>query len=131
MMKKRVRNYINGRLQSFRHAFDGVYILLKEERNAQIYVFVSIVALLMGYWLKISPIEWIVVCSVIGIVFALEAINTAIENLSDFACKKEINPSIKKTKDLSAAAVLFTAIVALIAGLIIFLPKLLNLLHSI
>lgn len=129
MMKKRVRNYINGRLQSFRHAFDGVYVLLKEERNAQIYVFVSIVALFMGYWLKISSIEWIVVCSVIGIVFAMEAMNTAIENLSDYACKKEINPSIKKTKDLSAAAVLLTAIVALIAGLIIFLPKLLKFLH--
>lgn len=130
-MKKRIGNYIKGRLQSFKHAFDGVHTLFREERNAQLYVIISIVALLMGYWLEISPLEWIIVCSVIGLVFAMEAMNTAIENLSDFACNKEIHPSIKKIKDLGAASVLFVAIIALIAGLIIFLPKLFNFLHSI
>ena len=62
----------------------------------------------------------------IGLVFAMEAMNSAIENLSDFACNKKFEESIKKTKDLSAAAVLFSAIAALITGLIIFLPKLLS-----
>ena len=130
-MKKSIANYIKGRFQSFKYAFYGVHTLFKEERNAQLYVVFGIVALLMSYWLQISAIEWIIVCSVIGLVFAMEAVNTAIESLSDYACKKEIDPNIKKVKDMGAAAVLFTAMVALIAGLIIFLPKLLNLLHSI
>ena len=118
--------YIKRRFKSFKYAFNGVHTLFKEERNAQIQGILSIVALLMGYWLRISPVEWIVICAVIGLVFAMEAMNTAIENLADHACNREIHPSIKKIKDLGAAAVLFTAIVSLIAGLIIFLPKLLD-----
>lgn len=127
IMKNRLTSYIKGRLKSFADAFRGVYTLFKEEHNMLIHALLAITALLMAYWLHISPLEWIVVCTVIALVFAMEAINTAIEELSDFACNKEISPNIKKIKDLSAAAVLFAAIVALIAGLIIFLPKLLQL----
>ena len=126
-MKNSFTSYINGRLKSFANAFRGMYMLFKEEHNMLIHALLAIIALLMGCWLHISPLEWIVVCTVIALVFAMEAINTAIEELSDFACNKEISPNIKKIKDLSAAAVLFAAIVALIAGLIIFLPKLLQL----
>ena len=120
-------NYIKGRLKSFSFAFSGLCILLREERNAQLYVVFAIIALLMSWWLQISPTEWIIVCSAIGLMFAMEAVNTAIEELSDFACNQKIQHSIKKVKDLAAAAVLLTAIVALIAGLIIFVPKLLAL----
>ena len=126
-MKKRVTNYTKERAQSFKHAFNGIFILLIEERNARIQLLLAIAALIMGYFLRISPNEWIIVCLLIGLVLAMEAINSAIENLADFACNKRIEESIKKTKDLSAAAVLFSAIAALIAGLIIFLPKLLSL----
>ncbi len=126
-MKKRFTSYTKGRLKSFTYAFSGMRTLFREERNAQLYVIITIIALAMSYWLQISPIEWIIICAAIGLMFAMEAVNTSIEDLSDFACNKEIHPSIKKIKDLAAAAVLFTAIAALIAGLIIFLPKLLKL----
>lgn len=126
-MTNRVANYIKGRVEAFMHAFNGVYILFTEEPNSKIQALLAVVALLMGYFLRISSTEWIVLCIVICLVFTVEAINSAIENLSDFTCNKKFEESIKKTKDLSAAAVLFSAIAALIAGLIIFLPKLLNL----
>ena len=120
-------NYIKGRLKSFSYAFSGICTLLREERNAQLYVVFAIIALLISWWLQISTIEWIVVCASIGLMFAMEAVNTAIEELADFACNQKIQHSIKKVKDLAAAAVLITAIAALIAGLIIFLPKILAL----
>ena len=126
-MTNRNDNYIKGRVDAFKHAFNGLYILFTEEPNSIIQALLTVAALLMGYFLRISSIEWIVLTIVIGMVFAMEAINSAIENLADFACNKRIEESIKKTKDLSAAAVLFSAIAALIAGLIIFLPKLLSL----
>ncbi|NLZ96154.1 MAG: diacylglycerol kinase family protein [Bacteroidales bacterium] len=126
--KKPLDNYKKGRLGAFKHAFNGFYILFTEEPNSIIQGVLTILALLMGYFLRISSIEWIILCIVIGLVFAMEAINSAIENLADFACGQNFEESIKKTKDLSAAAVLFSAITALIAGLIIFLPKLLSLL---
>ena len=126
-MTNRVDNYIKGRVDAFKHAFNGLYILFTEEANSKIQALLTVVALLMGFFLRISSIEWIVLSIVIGMVFAMEAINSAIENLADFTCNKKFEESIKKTKDLSAAAVLFSAIAALIAGLIIFLPKLLSL----
>ena len=122
-----MKNYIKGRLKSFSYAFSGMCTLFREERNAQLYVVFAIIALLMSWRLKISPIEWIIVCATIGLMFAMEAVNTALEELADFACNQKIHHTIKKVKDLSAAAVLLTALIALIAGLIIFLPKLLAL----
>ena len=126
-MANKIVSYIRGRLKSFAFAFHGIRNLIKEERNAQIYVVMAIFAILLSYRLHISKMEWVVVCFAIGFVFAMEAANTAVENLSDFACGKQINPTIKKVKDLSAASVLIAAIVALIAGCIIFIPKLLSL----
>ena len=120
-----MKKYIKGRLKSISHAFDGIRTLIKEEHNSRIYVAITIVVLIMSYLLNISSYEWIIVSSVIGLVFAFEATNTAIERLADFASNNEIHPTIKKVKDMAAAAVLFVAIIALIAGLIIFIPKLL------
>lgn len=125
-MKKRVTNYIKARVRSFEYALNGIYFLFIDEPNAIVQAILAIVALVMGVLLRISSIEWIILCLVIGLVLAMEAVNSAIENLADFASNKRIEESIKKTKDLSAAAVLFTSITALIAGLIIFLPKLLS-----
>jgi diacylglycerol kinase len=55
-------------------------------------------------------------------VIALELINSAIENIADFVSPKQ-DTKIKKIKDLSAGAVLFSAIISVIIGLIVFLPK--------
>ncbi len=126
-MANKIVSYIRDRLKSFVYAYNGMRTLIKEERNAQIYVVMAIIAISLSYLLHISTMEWIVVCSVIGFVFAMEAANTAVENLADFACKKQIDPTIKKVKDLSAASVLFAAIVALLVGCIIFIPKLFSL----
>ena len=110
------------RLASFRYAFNGLKILIKEEHNARIHLFVACCVLIAGVLLKISTREWIAVIFCIGWVFALELINSTIENIADFL-SKEKNESIKKIKDLSAGAVLVAAIASAIIGLIIFLPK--------
>ena len=125
-MMQKESGFIRGRVQAFKHAFNGVDILFTEESNSKVQVVLAIVALLMGYFIRNSAMVWFALCIVIGLVFVMEALNSAIENLSDFTCNERFEESIKKTKDLSAAAVLFTAIAALITGLIIFLPKLLS-----
>ena len=81
----------------------------------------------MGFVFKISAGEWIAVIFCIGFVFALELINTSIENMADFV-SQDYHNSIKKTKDLAAGAVLISAIAAVITGLIIFVPKIIELL---
>ena len=118
---------IKKRMKSFKHAFNGLRILLREESNAWIHLCLAIFVLAMGFVLKISVGEWIVVVFCIGFVFALELLNSAIENIADFV-SQEHHDLIKKTKDLAAGAVLVGAIAAAIIGLIIFVPKIVSLL---
>jgi undecaprenol kinase/diacylglycerol kinase (ATP) len=114
------------RLQSFKYAFNGLLVLIKEEHNARIHLFATIGVLIAGFTLKISTIEWFAVIFTCGFVLVTEIINSAIENLADFI-SPEKDERIKKIKDLSAAAVLVSAITALLIGLIIFIPEILNL----
>ena len=114
-------------MQSFKYAFNGLRIILREESNAWIHFCIAICVLTAGFLLKISVVEWTVVIFCIGFVFALELINSAIENIADFV-SKEYHDLIKKTKDLAAGAVLIGAIVVAIIGLIIFAPKIIGLL---
>lgn len=116
-------NYIKKRINSFRCAFQGISSLFKETPNFLIQLAGAIVALLMGLFFRISNVEWLILVLLIGCILSLEAINSALENLSDYACKKEIHPTIKKVKDLSAAAVLIMAMAALVVGVTIFLPR--------
>jgi undecaprenol kinase/diacylglycerol kinase (ATP) len=117
---------IKKRLKSFHYAFNGLKILIKEEHNARIHLTVTIIVIVACFLLSLSSWEWIAVIFCIGLVIASEIINSAIENLSDFVCKEK-NYNIKKIKDLSAAAVLISAIAAFVIGLIIFLPKIITL----
>ncbi|MDR0506055.1 MAG: diacylglycerol kinase family protein [Dysgonamonadaceae bacterium] len=111
------------RLNSFKYAFNGLKILIKEEHNSRIHLFAAIIAIISGFIFHISEYEWIAVILCIAAVFALEIINSAVENIADFV-SPEKHDKIKKIKDLSAAAVLIVAVASTITGLIIFLPKL-------
>jgi diacylglycerol kinase len=110
------------RLYSFKFAFQGLKILLKEEPNARIQCVAAIGVFIAGFVFKISATEWIAIVFAAGLVTALEALNSSVENLADFISPGK-NHQIKKVKDLSAAGVLISAIAALIVGLIIFVPK--------
>ena len=71
--------------------------------------------------------EWIGIILSIGLVISLELVNSAIENLADYDTT-EFNERIKKTKDLAAAGVFWSAFTALVIGGLVFLPKLIELL---
>lgn len=117
---------IKKRLESFRYAFRGITTLLKHEHNARIHLAAAILAVAAGGWLGISANEWIAITICIGSVFALEAVNSAIERLADFV-SPDFQELIGQAKDIAAGAVLFAAIAAAITGLIIFIPKILDL----
>ena len=93
------------------------------EPNAWIHLIATIVVVTAGFLLGITPGEWIAVLLCIGMVFAAETFNTAIEKLSNVV-SPEWNDTIGKVKDLSAGAVLICAIIAAIVGLIVFIPYL-------
>lgn len=109
-------------MASFKYAFQGVKQLFRNEPNAWIHAFVAVGVVIAGFLLQLAIWEWIVVIILIGIVFAAEAFNSAVEALSD-AVSPDYNLLIKQAKDLSAAAVLISALAAAIIGILIFGPK--------
>ena len=121
-MNKRKPFSISQRLKSFGYAFSGLKILITEEHNARIHLFAAVCVVVAGFYFKLDSYEWIALAFAIGLVFALEIVNSSIEKLADFIAPDK-DDRIKKIKDLAAAAVLIGAMTALAIGLIIFLPK--------
>lgn len=119
--------WILARLKSFQFAWKGVCILFSKEENAKIHLFASLLVVGMGCLLSISAMEWIAVILCIGVVFAAEAFNSAIECLANYASPGH-HHLIGMVKDLAAGAVLLVAVAAAIIGGIVFVPKLILLL---
>ena len=115
------------RLKSFTYAFHGLRVLIKEEHNAWIHLFATVCVVAAGILFKISLMEWVAVVFAIGLVFSFEIINTSVEHIANFICP-ERDDRIKRIKDLAAAAVLVSAITAAVIGLIVFIPKIMELL---
>jgi len=109
-------------LTGFVYAFKGVYFLMSSQRNVWVHIVATLLVVFGGFYYSVSAGEWHAIILSIGIVFAAEAFNTAIEELVN-----KVYPGYDKSagriKDLAAGAVLFTAIAAAIIGFIIFVPK--------
>ncbi len=115
------------RLHSFRYAFQGLADLFRSQPNARIHAVAAVAAVCLGIFLSISRLEWAVVVVCIALVLSLEALNTAIEHLTDLV-SPNYHPLAGKAKDVAAAAVLIAAMGAAVAGAVIFLPKIIVLL---
>lgn len=113
------------RLQSFRFAFDGIASFFKTQHNAIIHLFATVFAFAAAVFFDLSLMEWIVIILTCGLVWAAELFNTAIEAIMDHISRQQ-HPHIGYIKDVSAAAVLVTALAAISIGGIIFLPKIWN-----
>lgn len=109
------------RIRSFGYAFRGIGMLFGQP-NACIHAAVTAVVILCGLWLGLAAWEWSVVALCIGGVLMAEAFNTAIEALCD-KVSPDYDPLIGRAKDLAAGAVLLFVIAAVVAGLVVFLPK--------
>lgn len=110
----------------FQYAFNGIWHVVKTEKNFRIHLFIFILVVIFGFGLRISAMQWCLVLGVSGMVLAAEMINTTIERLVDYL-KPEITPQAKVIKDVAAGAVLMTAVTAVTIGMVIFFPKLIHL----
>lgn len=106
---------------SFGFAFKGISLVLKE-RNFKIQLVAAVITIIFGFVLHISPLEWICITLCMGLVLCLEMINTAIEKSIDLL-HPDWNEKAGKIKDISAGAVLVTAIASAVVAGIIFVPK--------
>ena len=118
-MAKPKQSFINALL----HAANGILHFITFERNGRIQFAVSCMVMLAAYFLRADTYEYIIIIFSIAAVIVTEMINTAIEKLCDFI-EPTYHPSIKIIKDVAAGAVMVAAAVSIIAGSLIFLPKL-------
>ena len=112
-------------IANFRFAAQGIKLSF-EERNIRIHYLAANCAIIAGYILNISLIEWIAIFIVIGMVISLEMVNTAIEIVVDMVCPDH-NEFAGKAKDIAAGAVLIAAMASVAVGSIIFIPKIMAL----
>lgn len=113
-------------IKSFKYAIEGIKYAFKYEQNIIVHTLVMILVIILGIVLKINYFEWLICLILFGLVIATEMINTSIEAVVDLACPK-IDPLAKIAKDTASGAVLVFALTAAVSGLLIFLPKIIEL----
>lgn len=125
-----MKEFFLSRVRAFQYAFQGWGYVLRTQRNAWIHSLIATIVFLLGLWLKLSLQDWALIILTAGFVFSAEFINTAIEAVVDLATA-EHHPLAKIGKDVGAAAVLVAALTAILVGLLILGPPLLQKLSSI
>jgi len=118
---------IGARLRSFQHAGAGVVELLRSQQNARIHALATACVIAFGLFLEVSALEWCALILAMIAVWAVEALNTALEFLCDVV-SPEFHPLVRRAKDVAAAGVLLSALGAAVVGLLILGPPLLRVL---
>jgi diacylglycerol kinase (ATP) len=111
------------RIDSFRHAFAGMGVLLREQHNARIHLCAAVLVLALAAWLEVGRHDWVLLLLTIALVWTAEALNSSLEYLAD-AAVPEHHELIARAKDVAAAGVLVCALVAVVVGVLVFLPYL-------
>lgn len=121
-MKKTGKNPL---YKSFGYAFEGIFAGIRGERNMKIHCFAAVCVVVASVLFHISVTEWCICLVLFGLILSLELVNTAIEAVVDLVTEDK-KPLAKLAKDTAAGAVLIAAVMAAMAGLLIFVPKLVS-----
>ena len=111
---------------SLKSALSGIQLVIKTEINAKIIMVMSAVVIIFGVLFNLNYTEWLVLVLAISLVAVSEMINTSIEAVTDLVTK-EWHQEAKTAKDVAGGMVLIASLAAAVIGLMVFLPKLINL----
>jgi diacylglycerol kinase len=111
------------RIKAFKDALNGWVCFWRDGVHPKIQILAALLAVVGATFLQFSKTEWALLLLVIGLVVVAEMFNSVLEGLMDHVTPTP-HPTIGKLKDMAAGAVLMAAIVALIFGVMVFLPKL-------
>jgi diacylglycerol kinase len=118
------------RIRSFRFAIRGICRLVSSQHNAWIHAAATLLVVVAGAVLQVSTNDWCWIIVATTMVWTAEALNTSLEFLADAACP-DIHPLVRDAKDVSAGAVLISAMGATMIGTIVFWPYVVNLRSSL
>ncbi len=111
---------------SWSYSFQGLAYAYKYEQSMLIHFIATIFSIIMGIILEISATEWLLIFISIGMVLAMELLNTAIEAVVDLVTL-DIYPLAKIAKDTGSAATFVVSVISFVIGMVIFMPKILDL----
>ncbi|PQB04136.1 diacylglycerol kinase [Aureitalea marina] len=120
-MRGIVRFVIN-RLKGIRYAATGAWHLIRTEASIQAQAVIALIMTWAGFYFELTKTEWILQLLTIGLVMAIEGLNSAVEKMADFV-HPDHHPKIGIIKDIAAGAVFIAALIAVIVGLLIYLPR--------
>jgi undecaprenol kinase len=106
-------------VKSFQYAIEGILSVLRTERNMKIHAAAAVLVIIAGCYFRITILEWVILCMVIGGIFSLELMNTAVEKTIDLVTR-DYHPLAKAAKDAAAGAVFIYTIVSVIVGILVF-----------
>ena len=118
-----MKNFLETRARSFRYAFAGWWFVIRTQRNAWIHMVVSVLVVIIGFWLRLSPRDWAVIVFAIALVWISEFLNTALEAVVDLASPQH-HQLARVGKDVGAAAVLIAATASAVIGFLVLGPLL-------
>jgi diacylglycerol kinase (ATP) len=121
---------MNKRIKSFGYAIKGIRLAVQSEINMRIHVFVMILVVFCGIFFNISVNEWLLCLLCFALVISTEMLNTSIEKIVNMISPQR-NQIAGEIKDIAAGAVFVNAIVSVIIGLFIFIPKLFIFIQSL
>lgn len=110
-------------LRSFRYAFNGIAFAMRTENNFIYHILATLAIITTGIILRFTLTEWYIIIILIGLVYAAEIVNSAIEKLVDLAAPR-YHYKAGLIKDMSAGGVLVISIAAFIIGLLIIVNHL-------
>lgn len=119
---------MKNRIHSFKAALNGVLVAYKSEWNLKFHFLAAVTSIALAFYVDLNCVEFSIILMCIALVISMELFNTGIEYLCDFI-HPEKHESIKKIKDVSAAAVLFSSVISFVVGCILFLPKVAHKIH--
>jgi diacylglycerol kinase (ATP) len=125
-----MKNFLVSRGRSFKHAFAGWWYVIRTQQNARIHAVATACVIILAWILHLPLHDWAILFLTIALVWTSEIINTALEAVVDLA-SPDIHPLAKVGKDVGAAAVLIAALTAVVIGILILGPPLLNLLKTL
>lgn len=108
-------------IKSFSFALRGVRFAIRTERNFQVEVAIALLLIPFVVLLDLHTWERVAIIFLIGWVMCAELANTVMERITDML-KPKIHPYARVVKDLMAAVVLISSIVALLIAVMIFFP---------
>jgi diacylglycerol kinase len=113
-------------MYAFNNAWCGLILFFKEGAHAKLMLLIAGFTVAFAFGFALNKFEWITIILCIGLVLALEAMNSALEYLADLV-SPDYHILAKKCKDTAAASVLIVSVASACVGLLIFIPKIINL----